>query len=125
MAIHDAVRPMITPDIIEKAFEKAAKSGTAVTAVTSKDSLRKLNKSGTSVSVPRNHYKIVQTPQVFSLELLRNAYQQKEKDIYTDDASVVESLGEEISLIEGSYQNIKITTEEDLILAETLLSTKI
>jgi len=124
VAVHDAVRPMVTDEIIKLAFNQAKKKGTAVTAVTSKDSLRKLTANGKSASVPRNEYKIVQTPQIFDLKILRNAYECEEKVTFTDDASVVESAGYEIFLVEGSYQNIKITTEEDLILAETLLSAK-
>jgi 2-C-methyl-D-erythritol 4-phosphate cytidylyltransferase len=68
--------------------------------------------------VPRTNYKLVQTPQVFKAGIIRKAYEQPEQAYFTDDASVVESVGETITLVEGSYRNIKITTPEDLVLAE-------
>ncbi|MDX5436166.1 MAG: 2-C-methyl-D-erythritol 4-phosphate cytidylyltransferase, partial [Pontibacter sp.] len=91
--------------------------GNAVVAVSPKDSIRELTAEG-SHAVPRTQYKLVQTPQVFKASVLKNAYEQPEQDFFTDDASVVESIGEKITLVEGSYRNIKITTPEDLILAE-------
>lgn len=117
VAVHDGVRPFVEVDTIRAAYKAAAKYGSAVVAVSPKDSIRELV-GETSRAVPRAKYKLVQTPQVFQVSILRRAYEQPEQEHFTDDASVVESIGESITLVEGSYRNIKITTPEDLILAE-------
>jgi 2-C-methyl-D-erythritol 4-phosphate cytidylyltransferase len=117
VAVHDGVRPFVAVETIQAAYEAAATYGSAVVAVSPKDSIRELTAEG-SRAVPRAKYKLVQTPQVFQASILRQAYQQPEQEQFTDDASVVESIGESITLVEGSYRNIKITTPEDLILAE-------
>ncbi len=119
VAVHDGVRPFVSTDIIREAFATAALSGNAVVAVSPKDSIRELAQEGQrSKAVPRTHYRLVQTPQCFKASILRQAYEQPDQPAFTDDASVVESIGEEIVLVEGSYRNIKITTPEDLLLAE-------
>ena len=120
VAVHDGVRPFVTGAIIAAAFQKAAEKGSAVVAVPPKDSIRQLTQQG-SRAVPRADYRLVQTPQCFEAGLLRRAYEQQEQDYFTDDASVVEQLGEGIELVEGSYSNIKITTPEDMLLAEVLI----
>jgi 2-C-methyl-D-erythritol 4-phosphate cytidylyltransferase len=120
VAVHDGVRPFVTTAIIGQAFEVAADKGNAVVAVSPKDSIRELTQEG-SRSVPRANYRLVQTPQCFRASLLRRAYEQQEQDWFTDDASVVEQLGEGIALVEGSYSNIKITTPEDMVLAEAFV----
>ena len=117
IAVHDGVRPFVELETIQAAYEAAATYGSAVVAVSPKDSIRELTEDG-SRAVPRTKYKLVQTPQVFQASILRKAYEQPEQEHFTDDASVVESTGEHITLVEGSYRNIKITTPEDLILAE-------
>jgi 2-C-methyl-D-erythritol 4-phosphate cytidylyltransferase len=117
VAVHDGVRPFVAIDTIKAAFEAAATYGSAVVAVAPKDSIRELTEEG-SRAVPRAKYKLVQTPQCFRASILRQAYAQPEQEHFTDDASVVESIGQPIALVEGSYRNIKITTPEDLILAE-------
>lgn len=117
VAVHDGVRPFVETETIKAAFEAATKYGSAVVAVSPKDSIRELTTEG-SRAVPRAKYKLVQTPQCFRASILRQAYQQAEQEYFTDDASVVESMGEPVVLVEGSYRNIKITTPEDLILAE-------
>ncbi|MFN8436696.1 MAG: 2-C-methyl-D-erythritol 4-phosphate cytidylyltransferase [Cytophagales bacterium] len=119
VAVHDAVRPLVSKELIIKSFECAYSHGNCVVAVPSKDSLRKISE-GKSKSVTRSEYFMVQTPQVFNLNILKEAYQQ-EYNNFTDDASVLESLGLNIHLLEGEYSNIKITTKEDLIIAEALL----
>lgn len=119
VAVHDGVRPFVSKDIIREAFATAAAFGNAVVAVSPKDSIRELEQEGQhSKAVPRINYKLVQTPQCFRASILRQAYEQPEQPAFTDDASVVESMGEKIVLVEGSYRNIKITTPEDLLLAE-------
>ena len=117
IAVHDGVRPFVEIETIKAAFETAEKFGSSVVAVSPKDSIRELTDEG-SRAVPRAKYKLVQTPQCFKVDILRKAYEQTEQESFTDDASVVESIGERITLVEGNYRNIKITTPEDLILAE-------
>ena len=117
VAVHDGVRPFVETGTIQAAFEAAAIYGGAVVAVSPKDSIRELTQEG-SRAVSRTNYKLVQTPQCFQADILRRAYEQPEQAHFTDDASVVEQLGEHVVLVEGSYRNIKITTPEDLILAE-------
>ncbi|MFT2007059.1 2-C-methyl-D-erythritol 4-phosphate cytidylyltransferase [Pontibacter sp. 13R65] len=121
VAVHDGVRPFTSTSIIQEAYAKAASYGNAVVAVSPKDSIRQLVTESKSKAVPRTDYKLVQTPQTFKASLLRKAYEQPEQSGFTDDASVVEQLGEQIVLVEGSYRNIKITTPEDLVLAEAFL----
>ncbi len=113
VAIHDGVRPMITKNIIRENFLTAEKYGNAVTAVSIKDSLRKISQ-GISSSVDRNDFRIVQTPQTFKGDVILKAYKQDYKSSFTDDASVVENDGVRIHLVDGDYRNIKLTTSEDL-----------
>ncbi len=120
IAVHDGVRPFVDVEIIREAFKAAEQHGSAVVAVSPKDSIRELSEEG-SHAVQRDKYKLVQTPQCFKADILRKAYEQPEQEYFTDDASVVESIGESIKLVEGSYRNIKITTPEDLILAEAFV----
>lgn len=123
VAIHDGARPLVTPDIIRRTFEKARGSGSGVAAVKVKDSIRRLTQ-GQSRAVDRNEYFAVQTPQTFDLDLIKKAFAQSQNNQFTDDASVLEAYGQEITLVEGGYDNIKITTPEDLIMAEAILSSR-
>lgn len=124
VAIHDGVRPLVSIASIQAAFHHAEKFGNAILAVSSKDSIRQWDETdNTYISLNREHIKIIQTPQVFEISLLRKAFEQDYQDYFTDDASVVEQLGIIIQLVEGSYSNIKITTPEDLLIAEALKST--
>jgi len=120
VAVHDGVRPMISHEIIKESYRKAQEKESAVVVVPSKDSIRmvsgQLNKA-----VERSNYFLVQTPQTFNLHMLREAYEQEEISSFTDDASVFESMGKTIYLVDGDYKNIKITTPEDMILAECFL----
>jgi len=123
VAIHDGVRPLVNPNQILDAFSIAESQGNAILAVPSKDSIRKWdNQSDRFVQIPREDVQLIQTPQVFLLNDLKKAFQQAYQPTFTDDASVVESLGFKIHLIPGSYANIKITSPEDLIIAEQYLS---
>lgn len=123
VGIHDGVRPFVSEKAIQEAFHTAEIQNNAVLAVSSKDSIRKWNeKLKKYESVDRNDIKIIQTPQVFRLNQLKKAFNQDYSELFTDDASVVEKTGEKIHLIEGNYENIKITTPEDLLFAESLLS---
>lgn len=117
VAVHDGVRPCIDKSTIENAFKSAGKYGNAVPVINAFDSVR-FEKDDINYSVDRNNVKLIQTPQVFKFEILKKAYQQEYKQSFTDDASVVEQLGVKIFLSEGSRKNIKITTAEDLKIAE-------
>ena len=120
VAIHDGVRPLISVDLIEKCFNQAAAQGNAVPAIKPVESIR-LGSMSASIAGNRDECWLVQTPQVFEIGQIKPLYQKAWQAHFTDDASVAESNGIEINLIEGERQNIKITTPFDLVLAETLL----
>jgi len=120
VAIHDGVRPLVSKETISRCFDAAAKFGAAIPTMDSIESIRFVDANG-SKSVDRNAYKMVQTPQVFDAELLKKAYEQEFSVLFTDDASVVEAMGIKVQLVDGNRENIKITTEFDLIVAERLL----
>ncbi len=123
VAIHDGVRPLVSEDIIGASFRLAAIHRIAVAAVRLKESIRITDQDRTK-AMDRSRFRLVQTPQTFDLELIKKAYQIKEDPTLTDDASVAERSGHIVSLFEGSYENIKITTAEDLIIAEALLKNR-
>jgi len=120
VAIHDAVRPVVSRNIIKNGFDIAARKGNAIPAVAIKESIRKISGS-LSKPVNRERFKIVQTPQFFQSALIKRAYEQAFNEKFTDDANMLESLGKQIYLIEGDTKNIKITYPEDLVYAEYLL----
>jgi 2-C-methyl-D-erythritol 4-phosphate cytidylyltransferase len=121
VAVHDGVRPLVSKEIIEQSFVEAELYGAVAVSVSLKDSIREVNADGENKAVDRTYYRLMQTPQTFSLKLLKSAYEQQESALFTDDASVAEALGSSITLIEGDYRNIKITTPEDIIVAEAFL----
>lgn len=121
VAVHDGVRPLVSIPTIARCFTEAEIHKNAIPVVDLVDSLRSIA-GDNNYSVNRSDYKLVQTPQVFDGEFLKKAYQQAYCDKFTDDASVVESLGEKIYLVEGNRENIKITTDMDLIIAKAILS---
>jgi len=123
VAIHDGVRPLVSKEIISNSFQLAALKGSAVAAVRLKESIMIIDKNQTK-TVDRSKYRLIQTPQTFQIPIIKKAYQQPERTSFTDDASVVEKYGYKISLFEGSYKNIKITTPEDLPTAELFLKQK-
>ena len=120
VAIHDAVRPLVTKTLIDHCFRQAEENGNAIASVKSSDSVRMLRNNQSS-ALNRDEIYLVQTPQTFSLRTLKTAYEQEFSTRFTDDASVVESLHEEIHIVEGERNNIKITYPIDLELAELLL----
>lgn len=124
VAIHDGVRPFVSRETINQSFEQAKENKAVVTAVLMKDSVRQVDENENSKNLDRNSLRLIQTPQTFDVELIKSAYDTPFKPSFTDDASVVEAYGHNITLIEGDYQNIKITTPEDLIIAEALLKAK-
>lgn len=123
VAIHDGVRPLVSSDIIAASFRLAAVHQSAVAAVRLKESIR-ITDQNTTRAVDRSRFRLIQTPQTFRVNLIKEAYQMKEDPSLTDDASVAEHAGHVISLFEGSYDNIKITTPEDLTVAEALLRSR-
>jgi len=120
VAIHDAVRPLVSTELIDNCFRQAELQGNVIAAVKASDSIRMLKNNQTS-ALKRDEIYLVQTPQTFSLEILREDYEQGFENYFTDDASVVESKGYNINIIEGERNNIKITYPIDLELAELLL----
>lgn len=120
VAIHDGVRPLITHLVIGKAYQMAEVEGNAVVAVPVKSSMRRKTEQG-SEAVDRSLYYHVQTPQVFGLSDILSAYENRTNDQFTDDAGLAEAQGMQIHLCEGDYDNLKITTPEDLVIAEFLL----
>lgn len=124
VAVHDAVRPCITDELIGKVFAKAQQTGAAVLAVAVTDTLKKVNKSYViEKTLPREGLWLAQTPQVFRRDWIEDAYAQRAQlgnDI-TDDAQLVEAAGHPVSVVEGSPTNLKITTRADLVLAEAIL----
>ncbi|MDJ1468110.1 2-C-methyl-D-erythritol 4-phosphate cytidylyltransferase [Xanthocytophaga flava] len=114
VAIHDGVRPFVPIGVIQRSFQVAKEKGSAVAAVSLKDSIRQVLSDGTTQSVNRADFRLIQTPQTFQTSLIKKAFEVPESELFTDDASVAEAAGHKISLIEGDYRNIKITTPEDL-----------
>ncbi len=113
VGVHDGVRPYVSTEVIARCYDTAAVKGAAIPVIDVYETLRELTPEG-SRTVPRSQYKLVQTPQVFQTALLRQAYNQQYNSGFTDDASVVESIGHGIALVEGNRGNIKITTRADL-----------
>lgn len=113
VTIHDAVRPYVSIETIASSFKSAQINGSGVAVVALKDSIREID-GDESIARERSNYVLVQTPQTFNVRSLKEAYQRVGTATYTDDASVFEAAGNKVHLIDGSYDNIKITTPEDL-----------
>ena len=122
--IHDGARPCVTPEIAEAGLVRARETGAAVPVVPLSDTVKRLDSSGSIVETPpRDQLWAVQTPQVFRADLLRRAYELS-LDGTTDDASLVERLGYAVGTFPGSPENIKVTTQVDMLLAEAILSAR-
>lgn len=121
VAIHDGVRPFVSHSIIEKSFRSAEERGSGISSVQLKDSIRSVRDNNTSRSEDRKNFRLIQTPQTFQLPLIIKAFEAPESPSFTDDASVLEASGVPVHLVDGSYENIKITTPEDLTIAEAIL----
>lgn len=121
IAVHDGVRPFVSPRVIQECFEAATRWGAVVPVLDMVDSVRQLSEDGSSMAVDRSCLKLVQTPQTFRADILKNAYRQEFTERFTDDASVVEASGVSVALVSGNRENIKITTPFDLKIAEALL----
>lgn len=122
VAIHDGVRPFVRHEVIRESFEVAEKTGSAIAVVPLKDSIRRLSDDGKSFFQERQYFRLVQTPQTFHLAKIKKAFQVPELVHFTDDATVYEHQGWQVTLISGNAENIKITTPEDMDFAEYLAS---
>ncbi len=123
IAIQDGVRPFASREMICRIVECAAKNGAAIPVVNAVDSYR-IVEGNESHIIDRTPLRIVQTPQIFAAPILRAAYDTPFRKEFTDDASVVEYSGEKITLCEGDYSNIKITTPNDMVLAEAIVASE-
>lgn len=120
VAIHDGVRPLVKEEIISNAYRVAQEQGNAIVSIGLKDSIRSIS-GARNKQEDRANFRLIQTPQTFQVQLIKEAFEQGFDPLFTDDASVLEKAGHQINLIDGDYQNIKITTPEDLIVAESFL----
>ena len=120
VGVHDGVRPFVTLEVIRRCYKLAEQHKAVIPVVDVVETLRHLTDAG-SETVSRTEYKLVQTPQVFEVELLKQAYGQEFTPFFTDDASVVEAMGVPVYLAEGNRENIKITTPFDLKIGSALL----
>jgi len=119
VGVHDGVRPFPSIEVIRNCFETARTAKAVIPVIPVVETVRHLH-GDSSVTVPRSEYRLVQTPQTFDIQLLKAANRQLYNDGFTDDASVVESYGHAITLVEGNRENIKITTPYDIVVAEAL-----
>jgi len=130
VGVHDGVRPFPSVEVIRNCYETARREGSAIPVIPVVETIRHLEgitqrskvKGQRSRTVPRDEYRLVQTPQVFDIQLHKKAYAQDFRDSFTDDASVVESMGHAVALVEGNRENIKITTPFDCIVAEGIIN---
>lgn len=121
VGIHDAARPFVSNQTIRNCYELAAQKGNAIPCVSVNESMRKIS-NNINTSVNRNEYKIIQTPQCFLVAKIKQAFMQDYSPRFTDDATVLESIGEQICLAEGNEENIKITSPHDLLIANALIT---
>jgi 2-C-methyl-D-erythritol 4-phosphate cytidylyltransferase len=121
VAIHDGVRPFVSLETISRCFDRAEQCGAAIPVIALNESIRFFENEEKSVSVSREKYRIVQTPQVFNSEILVRAYEQPYSKDFTDDASVVEKSGYPVSSVEGNVENIKLTAPLDMEMAKALI----
>jgi 2-C-methyl-D-erythritol 4-phosphate cytidylyltransferase len=122
--VHDAVRCLVSPDLIRRCYRQAMESGSAIPAVAVSDSIRKLDAGG-HIPVDRSALRAIQTPQTFRSEILLPAFKQSYDPSFTDEASVAERHGHRVGLIEGETSNIKVTWPVDLIVATELLKSRV
>ena len=118
--VHDGARPLISAQLLERCYDGAKQNGSAIPAIAVAESMRKVTKND-SEPVNRDELRIIQTPQTFTTEQLRKAFQQPYSTAFTDEATVAEATSIPVFLVEGEKRNIKITTPEDLVVAEALL----
>jgi 2-C-methyl-D-erythritol 4-phosphate cytidylyltransferase len=121
VAIHDGVRPFVSPLVIARCIEAAREDFASIPVVPVTSTLRYVDSHHGGRNVQRSDYREVQTPQVFDIQLAKQAFRQPYQESFTDDASVVESLGCQVVMVEGNRENVKITTPYDLVVADVLL----
>jgi 2-C-methyl-D-erythritol 4-phosphate cytidylyltransferase len=122
VGVHDGVRPFLAVKVFDELFREAAINGAVVPVTPVYESMRRfIGGQGATEPVPRDRYRLVQTPQVFKLSLLRRAYEQLYMENFTDDASVVENVGEPVQIVDGNRENIKITTPYDFVVAKAIV----
>lgn len=123
VAVHDAVRPFVTPKQIDEAVAHAAEEGAVILGLPAIDTVKQVDQKRVHATIPRERIMLAQTPQVFRTALLKQAYEQAEQDgfVGTDEASLIEHLGEDVHVMLGSERNIKITRPSDLELAKFYL----
>ena len=131
VGVHDGVRPFPSIEVIRNCYETACQAKAVIPVIPVVETVRRLSPESpdkpdnpetlSSVTVPRNEYRLVQTPQCFDIQLLKAANRQPYNDGFTDDASVVEAFGYDVTLVDGNRENIKITTPYDLKIAEVLI----
>ena len=119
--VHDAVRCLLTPDLIQRCYQQAVEKGSAIPAVASTDTIR-ITEGANHHVVDRANVMMIQTPQTFNAALLKTAFEQTYQSSFTDEANVLEASGKEVYLIEGEYENIKITRPLDLAIANYILA---
>ncbi len=122
--VHDGVRCLLTKDLIYRCYQQAVETGTAIPAVVSKDSIRLITEEG-NAAFDRNKVMLIQTPQTFHSKIIVPAFQIDYKDKFTDEATVAESYGMKVSLVEGEENNIKITRPVDLLIAERIIEGRV
>jgi len=122
--VHDGVRCLLTKDLIYRCYQQAVETGTAIPAVVSKDSIRLISEEG-NTAFDRNKVMLIQTPQTFHSKIIVPAFQIDYKDKFTDEATVAESYGMKVSLVEGEENNIKITRPVDLLIAERIIEGRV
>ncbi len=125
VAVHDAVRPFVTPELVEQVIAEAAKTGAAIVGIVPVDTVKQVHKTKIRSTLPREHLVLAQTPQVFRLNLLKEAFAAARSDTFTgtDESSLVERLEKvEVTVVQGSDRNIKITKPTDMELARLFLS---
>ena len=120
VGVHDGVRPFVSHEVIRRCYDMAGCGKVVVPVTGVVETIRRIEPDGASVTVPRDSYRLVQTPQVFPSRMLKEAYAAGYKESFTDDASVVEAMGIGVELAEGNRENIKITTPFDMVVAEVL-----
>jgi 2-C-methyl-D-erythritol 4-phosphate cytidylyltransferase len=118
--VHDAVRCLLTPDLIQRCYQQALEKGSAIPAVASTDTIR-ITEGTKHHVVDRANVMMIQTPQTFNAAILQKAFEQAYQSSFTDEANVLEASGTEVFLIEGEYENIKITRPLDLAIAAYIL----
>lgn len=122
--VHDGARPLIDGALISRAVHAVSNHAAAIAAVPVKDTIKRADDDMTVLeTIPRNGLRSVQTPQIFEADLLRTAHRSIDADV-TDDASMVEMLGHSVKLFMGSYENLKVTTPEDIVMAEAILRSR-